>query len=169
MLPNLERYTQFLHLDFDKLTTEQLQNAFNVISKIPYTFLCFVSPSGNGLKVFIEVNTEMQHHEIAYQQVQKYYEDATGLKADPSCKDITRLCFVSYDPNLFKNINNEKFIVSINDADSLDKENYQPVNTNKMQLNERAEDLNDAFIFNQQIQFTNKKLNSRPPKTTNTP
>ena len=159
LLPNLERYTQFLHLDFDKLTTEQLQNAFNVISKIPYTFLCFVSPSGNGLKVFIEVNTEIEHHDIAYLQVQKHYEDATGLKADPSCKDITRLCFVSYDPNLFKNINNEKFIVSINDADSLDKENYQPVNTNKMQLNERAEDLNDAFIFNQQIQFTNKKLN----------
>ncbi|MBK8311235.1 MAG: hypothetical protein IPL04_10405 [Chitinophagaceae bacterium] len=32
-------------------------------------------------------------------QVQKYYEDATGLKADPSCKDVTRLCFMSHDPN----------------------------------------------------------------------
>jgi len=41
----------------------------------------------------------------------------------------------------------------------LDKENYQPVNTKKMQQKEKAEDLNDAFIFNQQIQFTNKKLN----------
>ena len=60
-LPFLESYTGFLHLDFDKLTQEQLQSAFQVISGIPYTFMCFVSPSGNGLKVFIEVDTGMEH------------------------------------------------------------------------------------------------------------
>ena len=103
-MPYLERYTGFLHLDFDKLTPEQLQQAFQVISGIPYTFICFVSPSGNGLKVFIEVDTGMEHHETAYRQVQKFYEEATGLKADPSCKDITRLCFMSYHPYLHKNL-----------------------------------------------------------------
>ncbi|MBL0202208.1 MAG: hypothetical protein IPP81_19230 [Chitinophagaceae bacterium] len=36
----------------------------------PYTFLCFISPSGNGLKVFIEVNTEIGHHDIAYLQAE---------------------------------------------------------------------------------------------------
>jgi hypothetical protein len=63
--------------------------------------------------VFIEVNTEIEHHDIAYLQVQKHYEEATGLKADPSCKDITRLCFMSYHPGLFKNIRNEKFKVQL--------------------------------------------------------
>ena len=41
-----------------------------------------------------------------------YYEKATGLKADVKCKDITRLCFVSNDPQLYKNIYNEKFSVA---------------------------------------------------------
>jgi hypothetical protein len=99
-MPFLEMYSGFVHLDFDKLTPEQLQTAFAIICKINYTALCFVSPSGNGLKVFVEINTGMEHHNIAYLQVQKYYEDATGLKADPSCKDITRLCFMSHDPML---------------------------------------------------------------------
>ena len=98
-MPFLEMYSGFVHLDFDKLTPEQLQTAFAIISKISYTSLCFISPSGNGLKVFVEVSTGLEHHDIAYLQVQKHYENATGLKADPSCKDVTRLCFMSNDPN----------------------------------------------------------------------
>jgi len=156
-MPFLEMYSGFVHLDFDKLTPEQLDAAFKVIAEIPYTFLCFISPSGNGLKKFIEVNTEIEHHDIAYLQVQKHYEEATGLKADPTCKDITRLCFVSYHPGLFKNIRNEKFKVQLPEIFS------QPEAQPKAQpvippvQEEPEEDLNIAFIFNQQIQFTNQK------------
>ncbi|MEI2759621.1 MAG: DUF3987 domain-containing protein [Bacteroidia bacterium] len=156
-MPFLEMYSGFVHLDFDKLTPEQLDAAFKVIAEIPYTFLCFISPSGNGLKVFIEVNTEIEHHDIAYLQVQKHYEEATGLKADPSCKDITRLCFMSYHPGLFKNIRNEKFKVQLPEIftqpDAQPK--AQPVIPPVQE--EPEEDLNIAFIFNQQIQFTNQK------------
>ncbi|MBK6937993.1 MAG: hypothetical protein IPH18_14770 [Chitinophagaceae bacterium] len=77
----------------------------------PLHFLCFISPSGNGLKVFIEVNTGAERHDTAYQQVMQYYENATGLKADVKCKDITRLLLCGYDPQLYKNIYNEKFPV----------------------------------------------------------
>lgn len=113
LLPNLEQYSGFVHLDFDKLTPEQLEAAFKIIATIPYTFLCFRSPSGNGLKVFVEVNTGALHHDIAYAQVMQYYEEATGLKADVKCKDITRLCFMSYHPELYKNISNQKFKVDV--------------------------------------------------------
>jgi len=157
-MPFLEMYSGFVHLDFDKLTPEQLQNAFAIICKIPYTALCFISPSGNGLKVFVEVSTELEHHDIAYQQVQKYYEDATGLKADPSCKDVTRLCFMSHDPNAYRTIQNEKFIVAL--PQFIQEELKQtptaiapvvPIETAE------PEDLNITFLFNQQIQFTNQK------------
>ncbi|MBL0233299.1 MAG: hypothetical protein IPQ08_06500 [Chitinophagaceae bacterium] len=153
----LEMYSGFVHLDFDKLTPEQLDAAFKVIAEIPYTFLCFISPSGNGLKVFIEVNTEIEHHDIAYLQVQKHYEEATGLKADPSCKDITRLCFMSYHPGLFKNIRNEKFKVQLPEIFTQPEvqPKAQPVIPPVQE--EPEEDLNIAFIFNQQIQFTNQK------------
>ena len=156
-MPFLEMYSGFVHLDFDKLTPEQLDTAFKVIAEIPYTFLCFISPSGNGLKVFVEVNTGIEHHDTAYLQVQQFYEEATGLKADPSCKDITRLCFMSYHPGLYKNIRNEKFKVQLPEAKMQEpvKETTEPFSPPHQ--SEPEEDLNTAFIFNQQIQFTNQK------------
>lgn len=159
LLQYIEMYSSFIHLDFDKLTPEQLETAKEIIAKIPYTFLCFVSPSGNGLKVFVEVNTGMEHHEIAYQQVQKFYEKATGLKADPSCKDITRLCFMSYDQQLIKNIQNKKFEVVVSDVPKT--ETIKPPTQASKPVQEEPqdpEDLNAAFIFNQQVQFTNQKI-----------
>jgi hypothetical protein len=156
-MPFLEMYSGFVHLDFDKLTPEQLDTAFKVIAEIPYTFLCFISPSGNGLKVFIEVNTGIEHHDTAYLQVQQFYEEATGLKADPSCKDITRLCFMSYHPGLYKNIRNEKFKVQLPETKMQEpvRETTEPILPPHQ--SEPEEDLNTAFIFNQQIQFTNQK------------
>ncbi len=116
LLPNMEQYSGFVHLDLDKLQPAQLDAAFKIIIAIPYTFLCFRSPSGNGLKVFIEVNTGAEHHDIAYKQVQQFYEQRLGIASDPKCKDITRLCFMSHDPGLFKNISNKKFEVQITAA-----------------------------------------------------
>lgn len=157
-MPFLEMYSGFVHLDFDKLTPEQLQTAFAMICKISYTSLCFISPSGNGLKVFVEVSTELEHHDIAYQQVQKYYEDATGLKADPSCKDVTRLCFMSHDSNAYRTIQNEKFIVALPQFIQ-EQQSQTPTAIAPVVPIETAEpeDLNITFLFNQQIQFTKQK------------
>ncbi|MDX2190771.1 MAG: BT4734/BF3469 family protein, partial [Bacteroidota bacterium] len=158
-MPFLEMYSGFVHLDFDKLTQEQLQTAFAIISKISYTSLCFISPSGNGLKVFVEVSTGLEHHDIAYLQVQKHYEDATGLKADTSCKDVTRLCFMSHDPNAYRNIQNEKFVVAL--PQFIQEQQTQTPTANAPNVpveTAELEDLNSTFLFNQQIQFTNQKL-----------
>jgi hypothetical protein len=157
-MPFLEMYSGFVHLDFDKLTPEHLQTAFAIISEISYTSLCFLSPSGNGLKVFVEVSTELEYHDIAYLQVQKYYEDATGLKADPSCKDVTRLCFMSHDPNAYRTIQNKKFIVALPQFIQ-EQQSQQPTAIAPVVPIEQAEpeDLNLTFLFNQQLQFTNQK------------
>lgn len=154
-LPFLTMYSSFIHLDFDKLNAEELNNAFEIIKKIPYTFLCFISPRGNGLKVFIEVNTGLEQHELAYSKVLQFYEDATGLKADQSCKDVTRLCFVSHHPQLYKNISNQKFIV-VETPINIDIPK-QPIQT-KEPVAEQTSSLDSALIFNQQVQFTNQKL-----------
>jgi hypothetical protein len=156
-MPYLEMYSGFVHLDFDKLTPEQLDMAFKVIAEIPYTFLCFISPSGNGLKVFIEVNSGIEYHDTAYLQVQQYYEEATGLKADQSCKDITRLCFMSYHPRLYKNIRNEKFKVQLPEIFAQPGPQPKAKPLIPAIQEEPEEDLNTAFSFNQQIQFTNQK------------
>ncbi len=143
----LKMYSGFVHLDFDKLNPDELEEATKIINNIPYTFACFTSPSGNGLKVFIEINTGVEHHKTAYQQVQQYYEKEIGIDADPKCKDITRLCFVSDDPNGYRNSNNQKFIVKI---EQQPKEIIQPKSI-------QNDTTNSTDIFQQCIQFTDNK------------
>lgn len=155
LLIHLDQYSGFVHLDFDKLTPQQLGTAFQIIAQITYTFFCFRSPSGNGLKVFVEVNTGAEQHETAYAQVMNHYQTATGLKADVKCKDITRLCFMGYDPQLYKNIANQVFQVQyqqpVKAQEPTKVVQVQPVSA------PQHSDLNATFIFNQQVQFTNQK------------
>ena len=153
----LKQYSGFVHLDLDKLSPEQLDELKTKVAQIPYTSGCFRSPSGNGLKVLIEVNTTELHHDIAYRQVQDYYENTLGILCDPKCKDITRLCFVSYDPDLYKNLENEKFMVQLPETakeESIPKPSPPPASS--LPPGE-PEDLNALFVFEQQIQFTNNK------------
>ena len=148
-------YSGFVHLDFDKLEPDELQEAKQKIQSIPYTFACFTSPSGNGLKVFIEVDSTMEQHKNAYAQVQAFYEKEVGIEADPKCKDITRLCFVSYDPDGYKNIQNEKFKVKTETV-------LQPItptapkNVVNQNLNSN-ENSNSSEIFTECITFTENK------------
>jgi hypothetical protein len=153
LLPNMTQYSGFVHLDFDKLTSDQLEAAFQIMVAIPYTFLCFVSPSGNGLKVFVEVTTGAELHNTTYQQVMKYYENASGLRADVKCKDITRLCFVSHDPQLYKNLYNEKFPVK-----ELVVLHPPPINAFPAATGQEPDLPSKYYLrFQQQVLFTNQK------------
>lgn len=98
-------YTQIVVLDIDKLTTEQLDTAKQLSKETPYTFASFISPSGNGLKIFVRVNSSQENHKEAFITLQKFYEEFLSLPIDKSGKDVTRLCFVSYDTDLYLNEN----------------------------------------------------------------
>ena len=52
----------------------------------------------------------------AYFRQKKAYEKMLGIDSDPKCKDITRLCFISDDPETYKNIHNQIFEVTIPEA-----------------------------------------------------
>lgn len=99
----IETYSQVICLDFDNVQETELEELKRSVNSCPYTLASFISPSGQGLKVFSLVDTNADAHTDAYIQVANYYRDLTGVEYDSKCKDITRLCFVSYDPELFYN------------------------------------------------------------------
>ncbi len=70
-------------LDIDKLTVSELERVSKLAIFAPYTYCCFISPSGNGLKILIRVNSDLEHHSLAYNQVAEYYEQA--LEVDLDC------------------------------------------------------------------------------------
>lgn len=155
----IDKYSGFIHLDLDKLSEDKLAKALSNVIQIPYTYACFTSPGNNGLKIFIRVSTDANQHDLCYKQVQTFYEQQIGHTFDPKCKDITRLCFYSHDPNLFYN---PKSLVFENTSDfqsgqlplSLDTENNSSIDGNETEM----EDLYKV-LFEECIRFTEQKEN----------
>ena len=110
IMPNMLNYNRLNILDVDKLSPEELKRVKALICLCGYTMACFISPSGNGLKVFVRVSTGAEYHKMAFLAVQQFYSALTGVEIDPSGKDITRLCFVSYDPDLYYNPDSVVFV-----------------------------------------------------------
>ena len=99
----LTNYNALVVLDIDKITPEKLTESKEILKENPFVFAFFTSPSGNGLKIFIKVDSGKDEHKETFLKLQRYFEDILSLEIDKSGKDITRLCFFSYDPELFVN------------------------------------------------------------------
>ena len=112
---NLVKYSRVIGLDFDKV--DDVDKLKKKVIRLEYTYAAFVSPSENGLKVFVKLNTEAKDHIKVYKKVLEYYELLTGLKADEKCINISRLCFVSYDPDLYFNKKSKVYDISLNKKD----------------------------------------------------
>ena len=102
-----DSYNGVIHLDYDKL--DDVAGAIEKIKSLEYTYSCFVSPSGDGIKVFVRVSNEMEQHKDAFNTLRNYYDKAVGRESDKSIKDLNRLCFVSSDPELYLNEESEVF------------------------------------------------------------
>ncbi len=107
-------YSGNVVLDIDNITEQQIALLFKIVVTVPHTFAAFISPSGNGVKIIVAVSSTGDHHEIAFAQVAAYYAEELQIIIDPSGKDVSRLCFMSYDPNCYRNINATPFQVIIN-------------------------------------------------------
>ncbi|WP_264558450.1 VapE domain-containing protein [Flavobacterium sp. N2270] len=148
----LEAYSNFIILDIDKLSQTDLQNAKHKANQSEYTYASFISPSGNGLKILVKVNTAKEDHKETFLAIQKHYETLLNHEIDKSGKDITRLCFYSFDDNLY---HNEAAIVFASET----KQSSQTELVEVAQLpTETATATNSEAVYNHCIRFTEKKV-----------
>jgi hypothetical protein len=98
---SIVQHSGLICLDFDNYDTkEELQNDLNKINECEYTFASFISPSGNGFKLLIKIPTEIPNHKLYFEALADYF---TNSHFDTTSKNISRICFESYDPNIFIN------------------------------------------------------------------
>ncbi|HEU0273181.1 MAG TPA: BT4734/BF3469 family protein [Candidatus Udaeobacter sp.] len=71
----------------------------------PYVWVIFLSPSGTGLKVIFRVPADVARHAGSFRAIEKHVMELTGKQIDQACKDVARLCFMSYDPDIYINDN----------------------------------------------------------------
>lgn len=91
-------------IDFDKIPFQDMSTQRNIITKDPYTFAAFVSPSGKGYKVIVKVenNPDNTTHSEYLNALKVYYNSPYW---DNNCMGISRACFLSSDPSIYINWN----------------------------------------------------------------
>ena len=97
----LIKHSGLLCVDFDHLNN--IESLFNSLLKDDYfdTQLIFRSPSGNGLKWIISIDTSLSTHSDYFAAVANYILQTYGVEVDKSGRDISRACFLPHDPQAF--------------------------------------------------------------------
>ncbi len=113
-------YTSLLIIDVDHLDNA---NAIKTILKSdPFIISIWESPSGHGLKLlfYLEYTYESDmadswiiHEHCAFPQVCDYISERYNICVDRTGGDITRLCFVSSDPDIHLKREFKPFQVSV--------------------------------------------------------
>lgn len=128
-LVNLKAYNYLMVIDIDKIGEENIEAVKRLLNNDRYLLAVWKSPSKNGIKGLIFLNYSVQlnqeanieAHKIAFKQIHKYFFDTYDIEIDSSGNDITRLCFLSYDPDLTLKEEVQPFLCEI-DFKDFDKE-----------------------------------------------
>jgi BT4734-like, N-terminal domain len=96
----LVQHSDLLQVDLDKLG-DKLPELRTRLKNDPHVAFGFLSPSGEGIKLGVAIDGS--RHAEGFLAAQAYFRSTYGVEIDPRCKDVVRLCFVSYDPELWTN------------------------------------------------------------------
>jgi hypothetical protein len=102
---NLIQHSGLICIDFDAV--DDVARLKDELAKDPYTFAALLSVSGNGLAALVKI--EPERHLDAFNGLKQYYFKNYGQLIDQSCKNVSRLRFLSYDPLLYVNEQSKTF------------------------------------------------------------
>jgi hypothetical protein len=99
----LIEHSGLMCLDFDGYEKQKslLEDKEN-LSKNKFVYSVFVSPSGNGLKVLVKIPADAENHQNYFNSLEKYFNSPYF---DKTSKNISRVCYESYDPLIHINEN----------------------------------------------------------------
>ena len=114
--PSLTEHSGLCVIDLDHLT--ELDKWKEHFKADEHVYSVFVSPSGDGLKVLYRIPADIDMHRAYYRALLDDLQQL-GLKVDSTSVNESRVCFISYDPDIYVNQNAveyEKFMVE-NESD----------------------------------------------------
>ena len=98
-----------LQIDIDGKDNPQInpQLLRDLLGKDPHIEAAFISPTAFGVKCGLSIpvcTSEADHKEASFAAAH-YFKTTYGVEIDPSCKDLRRICYLSFDPQLVINPN----------------------------------------------------------------
>lgn len=107
-------------LDFDgHEKRKELLEHKERLTKDRFVYSVFISPSGNGLKVLVKIPPIADKHVSYFNSLMKYFDSPYF---DKMCKNVSRVCYESYDPLLHINENSALW-------DTIAEPTYKEVNS----------------------------------------
>ena len=129
----IKHYNSLIALDFDDV--ENIALAKRKIAELPYVYYVGESASRRGFFAIVPLNNnDYSRHELYFNALEKEMSKL-GYTIDPACKDVTRLRFISYDPDPYFNENCQLYslpdecdVCSSNElAEPVNEENRHPM------------------------------------------
>ena len=97
----LIEHSGYIVLDFDGV--EDVKKKKEQLSKLSYVTATWVSPSGKGVKALVRIKHKNLHNE----HFMSMLDEIPGV--DRTGKNLSRLCFESYDPEIYINKNAKEY------------------------------------------------------------
>ena len=109
---NLKSHSGLIVMDLDHL--EEPENLKVQLQADPYVNACFISPSGKGLKIVVKIKDFDRHKEV-FADLAYYFNNVYSFtdteKVDPSGSDVSRACFISFDPTTYYNPDSKVYLI----------------------------------------------------------
>ena len=113
---SIQEHTGIICLDFDgyEKNKDLLQDKEN-LTKNNFVYSVFISPSGLGLKVLVKIPKDAENHINYFNALSKHFDNP---HFDETCKNVSRVCYESYDPLIYINENSSEW-------DKIEEKEYQ--------------------------------------------
>ncbi len=127
----LIEHSGFIVLDIDAIKEDQINDVRQILYASDFTYAGFISPSGLGIKILIKMPAIAKKQYAIFRSLELHFNkllkdfistkknekivkgqkkkidvkqgDYLRLHIDPSGKNVSRVCYESYDPDLFYN------------------------------------------------------------------
>jgi hypothetical protein len=113
-------HSGYICLDFDGYeSNKELLTDKEKLTKSNYVFSVFISPSGKGLKALVKIPQDVDNHVNYFNSLEVHFNNS---HFDTTCKNISRVCYESYDPLIYVNKNSSVW-------EEIKEKEYTEVNT----------------------------------------
>lgn len=110
-------YNKIMIVDIDKISKTKLSALKKKLKTIPWIYSFFDGPS-KGIKILIFMDSVIEWHNThAFYYIEDLFKEMFDVAIDPSGKNVSRLCFVSYDPDIY--INPDPHVLHIEKSDKI--------------------------------------------------
>lgn len=127
----IKEHSGIICIDVDNI--ENAQDKLSSYKIYSWILAMFISPSNKGVKIFVRIDP--QKHLESFLSLETLFKNKLQVDIDKACKDVSRLCFVSYDPDIY--VNNDAIIYEVKNF--VEPENFAGAKSFKIKKSKQDE------------------------------